>query len=74
MGKLLKAEFFRERSLFLGVSIRLFSFVIQGSSQPMRDVNILVLCKSFVTNEVDSGIQMCRRSVQLLTFNILVLL
>ena len=38
MGKLLKAEFFRERSFFLGVSIRLFSFVIQGSSQPMRDV------------------------------------
>ena len=31
-------------------------------------------CESLVTNEVDSGIQMYRRSVQLLTFNILVIL
>ena len=37
-------------------------------------LTFLSYCKNLVTNEVDSGIQMYRQSVELLTSNILVLL
>ena len=54
-----------------GLSLLMWLIV---ASRCIVGVCILSYCKSLVTNEVDSGIQMCRRSVQLLTFNIIVLL